>query len=439
MGWCGAAGMRAGFLAALLAAFLAFPYAPAAQEARPVSLTGRHIAGYQGWFGCPGDARGGADWTHWFVRGPDGALRPAVEMLPDTTEMAPDEGCPTDWTSPAGRPLRLYSAQDPRTVERHFAWMQRYGIDGVAVQRFLSAVSTPDGRAQRNQVLDNVRRAAERHGRGFFVMYDLSGGTDERLAIVLEDWKALLASGVVDSPAYQHHRGQPVLGLWGIGFANRALTPEGVAAFLAALRVATPGGVTLLGGVPAGWRTGDAGASPDPAWRAVFRGFEVLSPWTVGLFGDPPAADRYRSDRLAPDLRETARTGQDLMPVIFPGFSWSNLMRTRGRVTPLNQIRRRCGAFYWRQGANAVGAGARMLYTAMFDEVDEGTAIFKLAPNPRSLPAEAGFLPLDADGCALPPDWYLRLAGEIGRGVAASRLPVDIPPALNATLAAPAR
>lgn len=51
----------------------------------------------------------------------------------------------------------------------------------------------------------------------------------------------------------------------------------------------------------------------------------------------------------------------------------------------------------------------------MFDEVDEGTAIFKAAPSRAELPAQGRFLSLDADGDALPADWYLRVAGEIGK------------------------
>jgi hypothetical protein len=41
----------------------------------------------------------------------------------------------------------------------------------------------------------------------------------------------------------------------------------------------------------------------------------------------------------------------------------------------------------------------------MFDEVDEGTAIFKLSNSP---PAQGQFV--DMKGC--PSDWYLRLVGE---------------------------
>ena len=51
-----------------------------------------------------------------------------------------------------------------------------------------------------------------------------------------------------------------------------------------------------------------------------------------------------------------------------------------------------------------------MLYIAMFDEVDEATAIFKCTNNP---PASGGSKFLTLDG--LPSDFYLRLAGQAGK------------------------
>jgi hypothetical protein len=52
-----------------------------------------------------------------------------------------------------------------------------------------------------------------------------------------------------------------------------------------------------------------------------------------------------------------------------------------------------------------------MLKTAMFDEVDEGTAMFKLAPTAARIPTGASFVPLDADGRALQSGFYLRVGG----------------------------
>ena len=49
-----------------------------------------------------------------------------------------------------------------------------------------------------------------------------------------------------------------------------------------------------------------------------------------------------------------------------------------------------------------------MAYVAMFDEVDEATAVFKVTNAP---PREAKFATHDG----LPSDWYLRLTGEGSR------------------------
>ena len=100
------------------------------------------------------------------------------------------------------------------------------------------------------------------------------------------------------------------------------------------------------------------------------------------------------------------------MPVIFPGFSWSNL----NRDAPKNAIPRNRGEFLWRQAYNARAAGATVLKVAMFDEVNEATAMFKLAARRQDAPDQGFWLTLDADGSDLPGDWYLRLAGEITRG-----------------------
>jgi hypothetical protein len=114
--------------------------------------------------------------------------------------------------------------------------------------------------------------------------------------------------------------------------------------------------------------------------------------------------------------------------VVFPGFSWHNL-----NGAALNQIPRRGGAFYWRQVYNAVQAGSTSLYGAMFDEVDEGTAFFKVVPNRAALPVEGTFVAWDADGAKLPSDWYLQLAGAAthtlrGELTLSASLPLTPPP-----------
>jgi hypothetical protein len=69
----------------------------------------------------------------------------------------------------------------------------------------------------------------------------------------------------------------------------------------------------------------------------------------------------------------------------------------------------------WSQFYQWRHAGARMLYVAMFDEVDEGTAIFKLAPDPGRIPQPNHiFFSLDIDGYPLESDFYLWLTGTAG-------------------------
>ena len=63
-----------------------------------------------------------------------------------------------------------------------------------------------------------------------------------------------------------------------------------------------------------------------------------------------------------------------------PGFSWSNLQRKHGGGGAFNQIPRNHGKFWSHQAtqfAEALGTPPLFLYAAMFDEVDEGTAMFK--------------------------------------------------------------
>jgi len=50
------------------------------------------------------------------------------------------------------------------------------------------------------------------------------------------------------------------------------------------------------------------------------------------------------------------------------------------------RFRATAAASYWRQVYDALGAGATMLYGAMFDEVNEGTAMFKMLPMPQERP-----------------------------------------------------
>jgi hypothetical protein len=84
--------------------------------------------------------------------------------------------------------------------------------------------------------------------------------------------------------------------------------------------------------------------------------------------------------------------------------------------------------YLWRQAFNARQAGATMLKIAMFDEVNEGTAVFKIAPTRADAPEQGFWLTLDADGIKLPGDWYLRLSGWITEAFREKKqLPAAVP------------
>ena len=124
---------------------------------------------------------------------------------------APDEGAPGD----------RISAASPSAPAAHGRGQEAQQRPATAVQggleRFVVGVASdaPDhGRPVLDTVLNNVRRAAEATGRGFFVMYDIARADPDHWAETIEaDWRRLIASGVVASPAYQRHRGRPVLAI----------------------------------------------------------------------------------------------------------------------------------------------------------------------------------------------------------------------------------
>ena len=93
------------------------------------------------------------------------------------------------------------------------------------------------------------------------------------------------------------------------------------------------------------------------------------------------------------------------LPVVYPGFNWDNLQR---RPPGSSLIARRGGKFLWEQFHQLGELGVNAVYVAMFDEVDEGPAIFKITSTP---PKQAHLVGLEG----FPDDGYLRLTGEGAR------------------------
>jgi len=367
------------------------------------TLTGKVMCGYQGWFNAEGD---GADrgWVHWTKRrGPFADGNAKIDLWPDVSELGAEERFATGFKHADGRVAEVFSSFKEATVLRHFQWMRDYGIDGAFVQRF-AGLRDPRVQRHNNTVLAHCRAGANLNGRAYAVMYDLSGLGAGRMDEVIEDWRALrLRMRVADDPAYLHHRGKPVVAVWGIGFSDkRAYTLDECRRLVRFLKSdAEAGGCTVMLGVPTHWRELKGDAVPDPALLEALQEADIVSPWTVGRYRNPSEVARHAKNLTAPDMAWCGAHGLDYLPVVFPGFSWHNMYGA-----PPDAIQRLKGQFLWSQFAEAKRAGASMIYVAMFDEVDEGTAIFKCT-NDVPIGAESSFLTYEG----LPSDFYLRLTG----------------------------
>ncbi len=403
----------------------------------PSTMTGKLMMGYQGWFACPGDGSNIYNgYYHWIKdnRSSLDAESFRVDMWPDTSELTDSEKCPTDLKYADGSPAYVYTSTNYQTVLRHFQWMSEYGIDGVFLQRFGSQLLYPETLDFQNQLTDKVRRAAESYGRTWAVMYDVTGADEKHGDIVHlfeEDWKYLVDTmGVIESSAYLHHKDLPVVGIWGLGFDDRPGTISEAKQLLDFFQNNPDPKyrARVMGGVPIWWRTLQPNARTDPDWQDYYCSLDIISPWTVGVAVSDTEVDHYYNDTIVPDIAQAKECVADFMPVVFPGSSYHNADPQK----PFNEYPRRGGKFYWRQIYDALSAGSTMIYNAMFDEVDEGTAMYKIAETSADVPEGLQVITMDTDGDCLPSDWYLQLAGEAtkmlrGEIPLSATIPIAIP------------
>lgn len=376
------------------------------------TLKGNIMCGYQGWFAAKGDGSEGG-WTH-FGHGehfsPDHC---GIDLWPDMSEMNLDEKYPTSFKHKDGRRAYVFSSYNRKTVMLHFQWMHAHGIDGVFLQRFGSSLRRPNEQYNRcNVVTANIQAGANRYGRTWAMMYDLSGlQAGEVEKVVIEDWKRLVdRMKVTQDKAYLHHRGKPVVAVWGIGFKNEHKVTldecEKLVKFLKADK--KYGGNTVMLGVPTCWRSLNGDSVKDKKLHQVISQADIVSPWTVGRYSSPQKAGEHAENIVSADIEWAKQKKLDYLPVVFPGFSWHNLQKTHHKDAKLNEIPRLKGQFLWSQGIEFKQAGAEMLYVAMFDEVDEGTAIFKCTNDPPV--GDSLFMTYGG----LPSDHYLWLVGRLG-------------------------
>ncbi len=381
----------------------------------PEGLDGRVMSGYQGWFRAEGDGSS-LKFSHYSKGGKFEPGHCTIDLWPDLSEYDDDEKFPTPFRHADGSVAHVFSSLHAKTVDRHFLWMQQYGIDGAFIQRFASVVTSSPHSYERlkadNRKLKLCRDAANANDRAYALMYDLSGWKSDRFEILARDWKQLRTRmGLTldaNDRSYLQFDGKPLVAIWGVGFSDdREYDLDDAERFIRLLKHNPEwGGCSIMLGVPYYWRELDRDAVSAPKLLKVLQLADVISPWAVGRYHEVDFAKGKLIEHQNADLAWCRKHGIHYLPVIYPGFSWHNMHPEQ----PLASIPRRGGKFYWDQFVAARAAGNRSAYLAMFDEIDEATAIFKCTNNP---PTGEGVTFLDYEG--LPSDHYLKLSGAGGR------------------------
>ncbi|MDP4238272.1 MAG: glycoside hydrolase family 71/99-like protein [Bacteroidota bacterium] len=365
------------------------------------SYKGLVMAGYQGWFNTPtdGDSRG---WHH-LAKG-DG-MKPGscnIDLWPDVSEYS--KTYPTGFYFANGENARIFSSSDESTVFTHFRWMKDYGIDGVFMQRFVSEIRNPSGLSHFNKVLASAMKASDQYDRSIAIMYDLSGMKSGEESIVLKDADQLATQyhlfDKVKCGPYLYHNHKPLVCVWGIGFNDhRAYGLKESEYIIDGLKKR---GFSIMIGVPTYWRDLRTDTEKDEHLHALIKKCDVVMPWFVGRYNETSYPDFKQ--RIGEDIRWCQNNQVDYVPLVFPGFSWRNM---KGQNT--TQIPRNKGSFLWKQISGAIESGSEMLYVAMFDEMDEGTAIFKCVTEAPV--GESKFVTIEQGKQS---DYYLWLVGEGG-------------------------
>lgn len=379
-----------------------------AAESKYMTYKGLAMAGYQGWFNCEGD---GADrkWTHYSKSGKfeDGSC--TIDFWPAMDEY--EVKYLTPFTFADGSPAYVFSSYDESTVDVHFRWMKEHGIDGVFMQRFFSVLTDATRKRHADKVLTSAIKAANKYEVAISMMYDLGSMEDYKHTLVKEDWKHLVRdlhlTNQGENTTYLFHNQKPLVAFWGIGFSSRVSGhyPEILDIMDFVKNDSVYGGCSVQLGVPGRWRTLGSDTDGASTLHDVIKQADVIHPWLVGRYKES-TYETWRKDYIVGDVEWCKAEGISYAPTVFPGFSWYNLKDDEIS----DKIPRNKGEFLWKQVAGAVVSGAEMIYVAMFDEIDEGTAIFKCAHTvPEGISI---FVPYEKE---VPSDHYLWLTGMAGK------------------------
>ena len=402
------------------------------------SYRGLVMAGYQGWFGAPGDGckHNDAPNTKWYhYRESEtfepGVLNNSIDLWPDMSEY--EVKYDTPFTYPDGSVAQVYSAYDESSVLLHFKWMKEYGIDGVFMQRFVGEVLNNEaGRDHFNKVLQSAMKGSNQYERAIAVMYDLGGYNTsdgryntEALLADLQELNSIYNFTDRDAGQkyYLYENGRPVVALWGVGFPDKSpayFTMDDVSDLIDRLNTM---GFSVMLGVPTWWRGGGGDTiTPVTSLHNVIKKADIIMPWLVGRFNFA-GYENFR-DVIAADIAWCKDAGVIYAPLCLPGATDLHMHPQYGPNEG-----RFGGNFFWTQLHHSNKSGAEAIYVAMFDEMDEGTAIYKVL-NQKNVPSNVpvkDYWILYKDGATSkrsseykgelgPNDWQVK-ASEIGKGI----------------------
>ena len=374
------------------------------------SIEGKILAGYQGWFNAEGDGSN-LNWKHYANNKQFNPGNTSVDFWPDVSELDKDELFKTEFVYKDGEPAYVFSSANAKTVNRHFKWMKDYSIDGVFVQRFTANFKNQKLKNNLNVVFDNCFNGAKNNDRVLSIMYDLSGSKQSDVVEnTKNDWKQLVDTYKLNNPNNSNiltYKSKAVVAIWGVGFKNRYYTLDNIKELINFFKNdPIYGNCSVLLGVPTHWRELINDAVSEPKLHDVIKMADILHPWTPGRYKNLKGVDNHKIQKTIKDIEWCENENLLYMPVVFPGFSWSNLKQDPSLIDDIPRLK---GDFLWRQLYNAISSNAKTIYVAMFDEMDEGTCIFKVTDNPPV--GENKFLTYEG----LPSDYYLWLTGQASK------------------------
>ncbi len=367
--------------------------------------------GYQGWHFAPGDGRIESNsWVHWFNYNTPDEDNMHGDMWPDLSEYDPENLYETNLEYPSGEKVKVYSSHDYSTIDLHVKCMKDYGRKGCVVQRFANSIDKPYKLEQGDKKIRDIMTACEKYGIKFWVMHDAGKGDSGEYERITNDWKHLVDDlDILQSTAYTYQNGKPVYALWGMGVSSREWTPSDVDRLLDFYQNGDAAyGTYVVGGIATNWFT-----SVKEEWMPVYERLDMVSPWRT-LFYNNASYDQSQIDRMYAEKAWCDEKGVDYNPVIAAGASAGNIGLFEGNPNrKRNSVPRNGGHLLWKQAYEVCKMSPKFMYIAMYDEVDEGTAMYKQVETEDGLPINCRQLSLDEDGYDLPGDWYLQLGNEI--------------------------